>query len=45
MANGPGGPEDATRAFLKIIDGANAMKKEEIAAATVNLADPTRPVR
>ena len=39
------GLEDATRAFLKIIDGANAMKREAIAAAPVNPADPTRPVR
>src|SRR5215471_333914 len=39
------GLEDATRAFLKIIDGANKMKKEEIAAAPVNLDDPTKPVR
>lgn len=39
------GLEDATRAFLKIIDGANRMKKEEIAAAPKDIADPTRPVR
>src|SRR5579871_419138 len=39
------GLEDATRAFLKIIDGANRMNKEEIAAAPKDIADPTRPVR
>jgi hypothetical protein len=39
------GLEDATRAFLKIIDTVNTMKKEEIAAAPANLADPSRPVR
>jgi peptidase M28-like protein len=39
------GIEAATRAFLKIIDTVNTMTKEEIAAAPINLADPTRPVR
>jgi hypothetical protein len=39
------GLEDATRAFLKIIDKVNGMKKAEIAAAPVDLADSTRPVR
>jgi hypothetical protein len=39
------GLEDATRAFLKIIDGANKMTKQDIAAASAGLADPTRPVR
>jgi len=39
------GLEDATRAFLKIIDGANKMTKQEIAAASAGLGDPTRPVR
>ena len=39
------GLEDATRAFLKIIDGVNKMKKEEIAAAPTDLADSTKPVR
>ncbi len=39
------GLEDATRAFLKIIDGANRMTKQEIAAASAGLPDPTRPVR
>jgi len=39
------GIEAATRAFLKIIDDANAMTKREIAAAPTDLADPTRPVR
>jgi hypothetical protein len=37
------GLEDATRAFLKIIDGVNRMTKQEIAAAPIDLADPTRP--
>ena len=39
------GIEAATRAYLKIIDTVNTMTKEEIAAAPINLADPTRPVR
>ena len=39
------GLEDATRAFLKIIDNVNRMTKAEIAAAPSDLADPTRPVR
>jgi hypothetical protein len=39
------GLEDATRAFLKIIDNVNMMKKQEIAAESVANADPTRPVR
>jgi hypothetical protein len=39
------GLEDATRAFLKIIDRVNAMSKAEIAAAPANLADTTRPSR
>ncbi len=39
------GIEAATRAFLKIIDGVNAMSKAEIAAAPTDLTDPTRPVR
>ncbi len=39
------GLEDATRAFLKIIDNVNRMKKEEIAAAPANLADLTKPTR
>jgi hypothetical protein len=39
------GLEDATRAFLKIIDKANLMTRQEIAAAPRDLADPTRPVR
>ena len=36
------GLEDATRAFLKIIDGVNKMTRQEIAAAPTDLADPTR---
>jgi hypothetical protein len=39
------GLEDATRAFLNIIDNVNKMTKQEIAAAPTDLADPTRPVR
>jgi hypothetical protein len=39
------GLEDATRAFLKIIDVVNKMTRQEIAAAPTDLADPTRPVR
>jgi hypothetical protein len=39
------GLEDATRAFLKIVDGVNKMKKQEIAASPTDLADFTRPVR
>lgn len=39
------GLEDATRAFLKIIDNVNKMTKQEIAAAPVNLSDSTRPTR
>jgi hypothetical protein len=39
------GLEDATRAFLKIIDNVNKMTKPEIAAAPTELADPTRPAR
>ena len=39
------GIEAATRAFLKIIDNVNKMTKQEIAAAPIDLADPTRPVR
>jgi len=39
------GLEDATRAFLKIIDNANTMKKAEIAAASTDQTDPTRPAR
>jgi hypothetical protein len=39
------GLEDATRAFLKIIDNVNTMKKEEIAAGPNSLADLTRPAR
>ena len=39
------GIEAATRAFLKIIDGVNAMAKAEIAAVPTDLTDPTRPVR
>ena len=39
------GLEDATRAFLKIIDNVNMMKKQEIAAESVANADPTRPAR
>jgi hypothetical protein len=39
------GLEDATRAFLKIIDGANKMTKPQIAAESAGLPDSTRPVR
>jgi hypothetical protein len=39
------GLEDATRAFLKIIDNVNTMKKEDIATPPMNLADVTRPTR
>ena len=39
------GLEDATRAFLKIIDGANKMTKQDIAAASAGAPDSTRPVR
>ena len=39
------GIEAATRAFLKIIDNVNTMTRQEIAAAPLDLADPTRPVR
>jgi hypothetical protein len=39
------GLEDATRAFLKIIDSVNKMTKQEIAAAPTDLADTTRPTR
>jgi hypothetical protein len=39
------GIEAATRAFLKIIDKVNTMTKQEIAAAPMDLADPSRPVR
>src|SRR5258707_2715863 len=39
------GIEAAARAFLKIIDNVNAMTRHAIAAAPVDLADPTRPVR
>lgn len=39
------GIEAATRAFLKIIDKANAMTRQEIAAAPADLSDPTRPVK
>jgi len=37
--------EDATRAFLKIIDNANKMSKQDIAAPSTDLADATRPAR
>jgi hypothetical protein len=39
------GLEDATRAFLNIIDNVNKMTRQEIAAAPRDLADPSRPVR
>jgi hypothetical protein len=39
------GLEDATRAFLKIIDNANKMSKQDIAAPSTDLADATRPAR
>ena len=39
------GLEDATRAFLKIIDTANHMTRQEIAAAPQDLADRTKTVR
>ncbi len=39
------GLEDATRAFLKIIDNVNTMNKQEIAADSVITSDPTRPTR
>lgn len=39
------GLEDATRAYLKIIDSANAMTMAEIAAEPTNLSDPSLPVR
>jgi peptidase M28-like protein len=39
------GLEDATRAFLKIIDTVNTMTKEEIAAKPAARDDPTRPTR
>ncbi|HEV3447308.1 MAG TPA: hypothetical protein VG099_21890 [Gemmataceae bacterium] len=39
------GLEDATRAFLNIIDNVNNMTRQEIAAAPRDLADQTRPVR
>jgi hypothetical protein len=39
------GLEDAARAFLKIIDGANKMTKQAIAAESAGLPDSTRPVR
>jgi hypothetical protein len=39
------GLEDATRAFLKIVDKVNQMTRQEIAAAPQDLADPTRPAR
>jgi hypothetical protein len=39
------GLEDATRAFLKIIDGANKMTKQAIAAESTGLPDSTRPIR
>jgi hypothetical protein len=39
------GLEDATRAFLKIIDNANKMSKQDIAAPSTDSADATRPTR
>jgi hypothetical protein len=39
------GLEDATRAFLKIIDNVNRMSKQDIAAVSTDRADPTRPTR